>query len=72
MPVQDYKWLSEQELLNHYLNVRQYMEKGFRAEGLKEELELILHEFEHRKMEVVKNKEVYLEEILDYIRTIRL
>ncbi|MBU9721381.1 MULTISPECIES: hypothetical protein [Bacillaceae] len=74
MATKDYRELLDHELINYYLWVRSYIEKGFRVDGLKEELQLIHDEMKRRSIgdETVDEKAVYLKEIRHYIRTIRL
>lgn len=72
MSSKDYKYLSEDELVNYYTKVRDYIEKGFRTDGLKEELEIILQEIEQRPESKIKYKGEYIKELKHYLRTIRL
>ncbi|ADU30413.1 hypothetical protein [Evansella cellulosilytica] len=72
MPTKDYERFSGQELENYYKRIQNYIEQGFRADGLKEELELIYDALTKTDDVKIKGKQKYLKEIEYYLRTIRL
>ncbi|MDQ0257541.1 hypothetical protein J2S74_004999 [Evansella vedderi] len=69
---QNYEKLSDKELEAYYKRVKNYIEQGFRVDGLKEELQMIYDALEKKSDLQVKNKNQYLEEINYYIKTLRL
>ncbi|MFA9559591.1 hypothetical protein ACERII_19965 [Evansella sp. AB-rgal1] len=68
----EYDKLSEAELVTYYERIRGYMEKGFRVDGLKEELELLFLALSKRSDQRIEKKQAYLQEITYYLKTLRL
>ncbi|WP_096188968.1 hypothetical protein [Evansella halocellulosilytica] len=61
MPSQIYEQLSEEELIDYYLWVKDYIKRGFQVEGLKDELQMIYNTIEVKV--TTSDKDVYLNEI---------
>ncbi|UCZ51589.1 hypothetical protein LGQ02_11980 [Bacillus shivajii] len=70
MPEKIYDQLTEEELIDYYLWVKDYIKKGFRVEGLKDELQLIYNTFE---MKVKRHdRESYLKEIEQLMKKVHI
>ncbi|TMW73334.1 hypothetical protein [Alteribacter natronophilus] len=68
-----YECLNFRELTAYYTRVKKYIDDGFRADGLKEELELILKSLKEkaRSENVSCDAGEFEEEIRRYIRRLR-
>ncbi|MBM7094314.1 MULTISPECIES: hypothetical protein [Alteribacter] len=67
------QFLSYQELMNYYARVKNYIDDGFRVDGLKEELELIFTSLRRKAGEerIEIDEEKLEKEIKCYIRRLR-
>ncbi|WP_096435272.1 hypothetical protein [Alteribacter populi] len=68
-----YDFLSYHELVAYYARVKKYIDDGFRVDGLREELELILRSLVKKAEEENEpmDKAEYEREIRSYIRLLR-
>ena len=67
-----YHNLTTNELVAYYERVKCYIEKGFRVDGLKDELKLISQTFEVKGSELKQEDlNTYLTEIQHYLSSIR-
>ncbi|MCD8503095.1 MAG: hypothetical protein LRY71_17350 [Bacillaceae bacterium] len=67
-----YQYMTTNELIEYYQRVKYYIEKGFRVEGLKDELKLISQTFEVKSSELGQEEvDAYLTEINHYLKSIR-
>ncbi|PYZ98142.1 hypothetical protein CR205_05980 [Alteribacter lacisalsi] len=68
-----YEHLTFRELTAYYSRVKKYIDDGFRADGLKEELELILKSIKEkaRAENLPCDAQAYESEIRRYIRRLR-
>ena len=68
----NYEQMSVVEIIEYYKRVRDYVEKGFRVEGLKDELALISETLKGKKEEGNGTElEQYLSEIDVFLKNIR-
>ena len=68
----NYEQMTTGELLAYYKRVRDYIEQGFRVEGLKDELHLISQTLQAKKTELCGTElNKYLGEIEHYLKNIR-
>lgn len=67
-----YQELTTGELVAYYKRVKQYIEQGFRVEGLKDELVLISDSLKEKSTEICDEElEQYLSEIELYLNSLR-
>ncbi|MGO4886497.1 hypothetical protein ACJ2A9_01955 [Anaerobacillus sp. MEB173] len=72
MELHHYYNMSVDELINYYKRIKEYIEQGFRVEGIKEELEIISRTIKEKSMDVEQDRiSHYLEEIRHYMLSIR-
>lgn len=68
----NYRNMSVDELINYYKRIKDYLEQGFRVEGIKDELELISSTIKEKsssnQCETISS---YLDEMRYYMLTIR-
>jgi hypothetical protein len=68
----NYEHMTTGEVIAYYKRVRDYIEQGFRVEGLKDELALISKTLQGKSTELNDSElEQYLEEIDLYLKNIR-
>lgn len=68
----NYDEMTTDEIIAYYKRVRDYIEQGFRVEGLKDELSLISKTLNVKNTEMSdKELEQYLGEIEKYLKIIR-
>ncbi len=68
----DYEQMTSSEIISYYKRVRNYIEQGFRVEGLKDELHLISETMKSKRREMNEAElEQYLKEIDNYLKSIR-
>ncbi|RXI97865.1 hypothetical protein DS745_16015 [Anaerobacillus alkaliphilus] len=68
----NYEQMSTSEIVAYYKRVRNYIDQGFRVEGLKDELHLISKTLKQKSREMNKNELAqYLGEIDSYLKNIR-
>lgn len=67
-----YEQMTTCEIVAYYKRVKDYIEKGFRVEGLKDELTIISNTLKRKSTEMNGTElEQYLYEIEEYLKTIR-
>ncbi|MBU8907432.1 hypothetical protein [Desertibacillus haloalkaliphilus] len=67
-----YSDMSTHEIIAYYKRVKNYLDQGFRAEGLRDELVVISNTFKEKEMDDSQNSfSNYLAEIHQYLLTIR-
>lgn len=68
----NYEQMTTDEIIAYYKRVRNYIEQGFRVDGLKDELSLISRTLKVKNTEISDLElEQYLGEIEKYLKTIR-
>lgn len=68
----NYEEMTTSELLAYYKRVKEYIDQGFRVEGLKDELNLISITLKRKKEErACIELDEYIVEIEKYLKTIR-
>ncbi|QOY34805.1 hypothetical protein AWH56_019080 [Anaerobacillus isosaccharinicus] len=68
----NYEQMTTGEIIAYYKRVKDYIDQGFRVEGLKDELTLISRTLQTKSSELSGNElEQYLVEIETYLKNIR-
>ncbi|OIJ12754.1 hypothetical protein BKP35_09230 [Anaerobacillus arseniciselenatis] len=68
----NYEHMSTGEIIAYYKRVRDYIDQGFRVEGLRDELFLISNTFKVKSVEMNEPElHQYVQEIEKYLETIR-
>lgn len=67
----NYEHMTTGEIIAYYKRVRDYIEQGFRVEGLRDELHLIANTFKMKSTEDDSDLHLYVKEIENYLQTIR-
>ncbi len=68
----NYEHMTTGEIIAYYKRVREYIDQGFRVEGLREELYLISNTFKLKSIATNEPElQHYVQEIEKYLETIR-
>lgn len=69
----NYQHMTVDELIDYYKFIKNYLEQGFRVDGIKDELELISKTIQEKTNSIEYDRHIsyYLNEIKQYMLTIR-